>query len=64
MVINAEVEANKNTRTTKSAIQTAGESNNTRSFIGIIGVKPSIKNSGLGGIFKYEENKSMVTEEM
>ena len=43
LVINADVEANKNTRTNKSAIQTAGGSNNTRSFIGIIGIKTSIK---------------------
>ena len=58
------VEAKKNISMIKSAVYTADSSHNTRLFIRMVGVSPSIKISGLVGIFKYEDNNYAVAEAM
>ena len=62
MVRNAAVYAGKNIRTIKVVVQPMSGSRHPRTFVVVIGVNPLIKMAGLGRIFQYEENNSMVAE--
>ena len=62
MVRNAAVKSEKNTRTIKTEVQPSIRSRNHRTFMEIIGGKPSIQMTGLGSRFQYEEKISMLAE--
>ena len=64
MVINAAVEAEKNTRTMKAAVKPVIGIHQPRIFMGMFGGNTSTKMAGLGSSFKYEEINSMLAEEM
>ena len=63
LVINAAVEAEKNIRTIKSAVQPAGILHH-RTLMSIPGGSPSIKTADLSSSFQSEDNNSMVAETM
>ena len=62
LVRNLEVEAENNIRTTKTAVQPARGSLHPSTFMGILGVNPSIKMDSLGRSFKFEEYKYIMSE--
>ena len=62
LVRNTAVEAEKNTRTIKSAVQPAGGSLHHRTFMGIHRGSLSIETHGLSSSFQYEEKNSMAAE--
>ena len=64
LVRNAALEAEKNTRTIKSAIQPAGGSFHHWTFTSMPGGIPSIKTADLSSSFQSEENNSTETETM
>ena len=64
LVRNAAVEAEKNIRKIREAVQPAGRRSHHRTFMRITGGIPSIKTSGLSSSFQYEMNNSMVAETM
>ena len=64
MVINAAVEAEKNTRTIKAAVQPTSGSLHPKRFMGILPGNPSTNFFGLGSIFQYKERNYMVAKAM
>ena len=63
MVRNVAVEAEKKTITIKATVQPESGIRHPRRFMGMLGVNPSIKLSGLDSSFQSEEKNSMLAEE-
>ena len=62
LVINAAVEAEKNTRAIKATLKPAGGRPQHRIFMIMPGGRPSTKTAGLSSSFQYEENNSILAE--
>ena len=62
MVRNAVAEAENKIRTINATVQPSGCRRRPRKFMGTLGGNISIQMSGVGSIFQYEENNSMVAE--
>ena len=62
LIINAAVEAKRNTITIKAAVKPAGGTLHHRIFMSMPGGSPLIKTAGFISSFKAEENSSMVAK--
>ena len=64
LILNAAVEAEKNIRRIKAAVQPVSGSLNPKTFVGMLVGNPSTKMAGGGSIFQYEESNCMLSESM
>ena len=64
MVRNLAVEAEKNIRTIKVAVQSVSGSRHPKTFMGMLAGNPSTQMAGWNSSFQYEESNSMVAEAM